>query len=53
MPKMVGSMLNMMNLKHNDPAANILGMHEGFADDNNYVRMTPQVRIHIQMKTLQ
>lgn len=32
--------------KHNDPAANILGMQEGFADDNNYIRMTPQAFSH-------
>ena len=32
--------------KHNDPAANILGMQEGFADDHNYIRMTPQAFSH-------
>jgi elongation factor 2 kinase len=32
--------------KHNDPAANILGMQEGFADENNYIRMTPKAFSH-------
>jgi hypothetical protein len=32
--------------KHNDPAANILGMLEGFSDKHNYIRMTPQAFSH-------
>jgi hypothetical protein len=35
--------------KHNDPAANILGMQEGFADEHDFVRMTPQAFSHFTM----
>jgi hypothetical protein len=40
-PLMIGQFF-----KHNDPAANILGMYEGFAEDHDYVRMTPQAFTH-------
>eukprot|EP01048_Picozoa_sp_COSAG05_P010618 COSAG05_NODE_949_length_6474_cov_7.735216_2_plen_208_part_00 len=34
--------------KHNDPAANIMGMQEGFTEEYNYIRMTPQAFSHFR-----